>query len=72
MTRIPFDTLAATIKTAFLRADMPEAAAATCARIHAESSCDGVYSHGLNRVERFVDYIHKGWVDVHATPFCVE
>ena len=68
MTRIPFDILAATIKTAFLKAGMPETAADTCARIHAESSRDGVYSHGLNRVERFVDFIHKGWVDVHATP----
>jgi len=42
---------------------MPEAAADICARIHAGSSCDGVYSHGLNRVERFVDYIHRGWVE---------
>ncbi|MCE2833536.1 MAG: 3-dehydro-L-gulonate 2-dehydrogenase [bacterium] len=72
MTRIPFDILADTIRTAFLRAGMPEAAADICARIHAGSSCDGVYSHGLNRVERFVDYIHRGWVDVHATAECVE
>jgi 3-dehydro-L-gulonate 2-dehydrogenase len=68
MTRIPFAEMKQTIYQAFLNAGMPEAKAEICAQIHTESSCDGVYSHGLNRVERFVDYIGKGWVDVHAEP----
>ena len=68
MTRVPFNEMKATIKQAFLVAGMPEDKAETCARIHTESSRDGVYSHGLNRVERFVEYIGKGWVDVHAEP----
>jgi len=68
MTRIPFDEMKATIKSAFLIAGMPEEKADVCAQIHTESSMDGVYSHGLNRVERFVDYIGKGWVDVNAEP----
>jgi 3-dehydro-L-gulonate 2-dehydrogenase len=68
MTRIPFNDMKATIKMAFTLAGMPEDKADTCARIHTESSRDGVYSHGLNRVERFVEYIGKGWVDVHASP----
>jgi 3-dehydro-L-gulonate 2-dehydrogenase len=68
MTRIPFDEMKSTIQLAFTLAGMPEDKAAICARIHAESSRDGVYSHGLNRVERFVDYIGRGWVDVHAAP----
>ncbi len=68
MTRIRFEEMKSTIKLAFLSAGMPEEKAEVCARIHTESSRDGVYSHGLNRVERFVDYIGKGWVDVHAEP----
>ena len=68
MTRIPFDEMKATIKSAFINAGMPEGKADICAQIHTESSRDGVYSHGLNRVERFVDYIHKGWVDVNGEP----
>jgi 3-dehydro-L-gulonate 2-dehydrogenase len=68
MTRIGFEEMKETIKSAFLVAGMPEAKAEICARIHTESSRDGVYSHGLNRVERFVDYIHKGWVDASAEP----
>jgi len=66
MPRIPFTELRDTIRTAFERAGMPPDKAAACARIHAESSLDGVNSHGLNRVERFVDYIHRGWVDVRS------
>ena len=51
-----------------MNAGMPEGKADICAQIHAESSRDGVYSHGLNRVERFVDYIGKDWVNVNAEP----
>ena len=68
MTRIPFEEMKATVKLAFTLAGMPEDKAEVCARVHTESSRDGVYSHGLNRVERFVDYIGRGWVDVHAEP----
>ncbi|HPE76178.1 MAG TPA: 3-dehydro-L-gulonate 2-dehydrogenase [Draconibacterium sp.] len=68
MTRISFDEMKATIKSAFVNAGMPGEKADICAQIHTESSRDGVYSHGLNRVERFVDYILKGWVDVNAEP----
>src|SRR6187455_373278 len=68
MTRISFDEMKATIKSAFLNAGMPAEKAEICARVHTESSRDGVYSHGLNRVERFVDYINRGWVDVYGEP----
>ncbi len=68
MTRVPFDEMKRTIKQAFVRAGMPEHKAEICARVHTESSRDGVPSHGLNRVERFVDYLHKGWVDPNAEP----
>ncbi|XOV91995.1 MAG: 3-dehydro-L-gulonate 2-dehydrogenase [Bacteroidota bacterium] len=68
MTRIPFEEMKATITQALIKAGMPTEKAETCAQIHSESSLDGVLSHGLNRVERFVDYIQKGWVDVKAEP----
>ncbi len=68
MTRIPFDEMKATIKSAFVLAGMPEEKADICAQIHTESTRDGVNSHGLNRVERFVEYLENGLVDPHATP----
>lgn len=68
LTRIHFDEMKSTIKKAFVIAGMTDNNAEICARIHTESSRDGVFSHGLNRVERFVEYIDKGWIDVHAEP----
>jgi 3-dehydro-L-gulonate 2-dehydrogenase len=68
MTRIPFEEMKSTIKSAFLKAGMSDEKADVCAQIHTESSRDGVYSHGLNRVERFVEYIGKGWIDINAEP----
>ncbi|MGB6430365.1 MAG: 3-dehydro-L-gulonate 2-dehydrogenase [Candidatus Acidiferrales bacterium] len=68
MARIPFAEMQASIATAFLNAGMNDHDARLCARIHTESSCDGVNSHGLNRVPRFVDYIAKGWVRLDAQP----
>jgi 3-dehydro-L-gulonate 2-dehydrogenase len=40
--------------------------------VHTETSCDGIYSHGLNRVARFIEYVKKGWVDVAAKPSVVK
>ena len=39
-----------------------------CARVFAENSLDGVYSHGVLRFPRFVSYIKKGYVDADAEP----
>src|SRR5947207_438582 len=68
MTRVSFDEMKSTIKKAFVIAGMSDIKADVCARVHTESSRDGVYSHGLNRVERFVDYLIKGFVDANAEP----
>jgi len=66
--RVPFDEMKSTIKKAFVLAGMSTEKADICAKVHTESSRDGVYSHGLNRVERFADYLVKGLVDANAEP----
>ena len=68
MARIPFETMQQVVAEAFIKAGMSRQKADICARIHAESSCDGIYSHGLNRVARFVDFLKRGWVDPDAIP----
>jgi len=68
MTRIAFDLMQDVVTEAFVKAGMTPAEAAICAKVHTESSCDGVYSHGLNRVARFVDYLQRGWVVADAKP----
>jgi 3-dehydro-L-gulonate 2-dehydrogenase len=72
LARIPFATMQDVITAAFVRAGMNRQDAETCAHIHTKSSCDGVYSHGLNRVARFVDYVKKGWVDLEGKPKLVK
>jgi 3-dehydro-L-gulonate 2-dehydrogenase len=72
MARIAFEEVEQVVFEALRAAGMKDAAARTCARVHTESSCDGIYSHGLNRVARFVDYVRRGWVDVDATPTLVK
>jgi 3-dehydro-L-gulonate 2-dehydrogenase len=66
--RVSFDAMKEEIKRVFEKYGMSADKAEICARIHTESSNDGIYSHGSNRVARFVDYVKKGWVDLDAGP----
>ena len=66
--RVSFDEMYSEIKRVFMKYGMEEARAAQCARVHTESNLDGIFSHGSNRVARFVDYIQKGWVEPNAVP----
>jgi 3-dehydro-L-gulonate 2-dehydrogenase len=42
--------------------------AAQCAAIFTGNSVDGVYTHGINRFPRFVEYVQKGFVKFDAFP----
>lgn len=66
--RLSFQQIQTEIKRVFMKYGLTEEKADICARIHTESTYDGIYSHGTNRVARFVDYIQRGWVDVDADP----
>ncbi|MCI8741824.1 MAG: 3-dehydro-L-gulonate 2-dehydrogenase [Lachnospiraceae bacterium] len=66
--RVPFDTVKETVKKALLCAGLSREQAETCAAIHTQSSADGVESHGLNRIPRFVEYIQKGWINLEGSP----
>src|SRR6266487_4486050 len=68
MSRIPFSEMQQAIEAALACAGMNKHDANTCAQIHTESSCDGVNSHGINRVPRFVDYVRREWVRLDGRP----
>lgn len=70
--RIPFEQVKAEVKRVMMKAGLSEEQAEICAQVHTESSRDGVYSHGLNRVPRFIDYVNKGWVDIKAKPTLIK
>jgi len=42
--------------------------AKTCARIFAENSLDGVYSHGVNRFSRFMEFVEKKYIRIDNEP----
>ena len=66
--RVPYETVKSTVKQAFLNLGLSEEQAEVCASTHANSSLEGIESHGLNRVPRFAEYVQKGWVDINAKP----
>ncbi|MDB5084192.1 MAG: malate/L-lactate dehydrogenase family [Bacilli bacterium] len=68
MLRVPFTEMINEFKRILLSNGLTQERAALCARLFAEASCDGVYSHGLNRFPLFVRYIREGHVRVNESP----
>jgi 3-dehydro-L-gulonate 2-dehydrogenase len=69
---IPFHQLKAEFKRVLLKLNFTEAKAEACARIFAENSRDGVYTHGLNRFPVFIQYVQEGLIGPDAVPTLVD
>ena len=59
-------------KRVLLQLSFSEERAETCARIFADNSRDGVYSHGINRFPVFVNYVREGFIEINAEPKLIE
>jgi 3-dehydro-L-gulonate 2-dehydrogenase len=70
--RIPFQKLKAEFKSVLLAQNFTDEKAEACARIFAENSRDGVYTHGLNRFPVFVQYMQEGLINPDAIPTLVD
>ncbi|HEV2619143.1 MAG TPA: Ldh family oxidoreductase, partial [Acidobacteriaceae bacterium] len=68
MLRVPYDELVAALERALQHLGLRGERAALCARLFAETTRDGVYTHGLNRFPRFAGQIRNGSIDLDATP----
>src|SRR5215469_1901518 len=68
MKRIPFQQVQDTLARVLGGLGLASPRADLCARLFAETTCDGVYSHGLNRFPRFVAMVRNGIIDVNAEP----
>ncbi|WP_299583412.1 3-dehydro-L-gulonate 2-dehydrogenase [uncultured Sunxiuqinia sp.] len=69
-TRIAFETMQARFLEVLLNLGFPEQKAANCASIFANNSLDGIYSHGVNRFPRFVEYTRKGYIKPEMEAKC--
>lgn len=68
MLRIAFEEVQSRLAKVLRGLGFSDARAVLCARLFAETTCDGVYSHGVNRFARFVATMRNGSVDPAAAP----
>ena len=71
MLRIPYQDLFDALLRVLLKLEFTPGRARLCAQLFADTTRDGVYSHGLNRFPRFVSMIRNGYIDIHAAPALV-
>ncbi len=71
MIRLPFEQVNTRLALVLRGLGFSDARAELCARLFAETTCDGVYSHGVNRFTRFVATVRNGSVDPTAEPSVV-
>ncbi len=65
---VNFEQLKDQFNSVLLKLGFSRARAELCARVFAENSRDGVYSHGINRFPVFVRYVRDGLINIHAEP----
>jgi len=68
MIRVPFHKVQERLALVLSRIGFSNERAQLSARLVAETTCDGVYSHGVNRFSRFVAMVRNGNVDPTAEP----
>ena len=68
MHRISFDEVQETLAGVLRKLGFSADRAQTCARLFAETTRDGVYTHGINRFPRFAAMVRNGSIDVEAEP----
>jgi 3-dehydro-L-gulonate 2-dehydrogenase len=66
--QVSYEDLRDTLRRALAASGLQSDRAALCARLIADSSRDGVASHGLNLVPRLITMIRSGVVDVRGRP----
>jgi 3-dehydro-L-gulonate 2-dehydrogenase len=64
--RIPFDEMAEVLEDVLLRHGLSQADATLSARLFTETTCDGVYSHGLGRFPSYIRNMETGYIDPTA------
>jgi len=68
MKRIPIEQMQTTFQQLLMKYGFDEAKAKLSAKLISETSLDGTYSHGLNRVPRLIDTIKLGYVKPDKSP----
>ena len=70
MLRVKYDDMVKEFKRVLISRGFSEKNAADAATVFAQNSLDGIYSHGLNRFPRVVEYLDKGEIDPEVVASC--
>lgn len=70
--RVSYDTMYQEFVRVLKKRGFTQERAELSAKLYADASRDGVYTHGLNRFPKFMNSIDKGCVDIHAVPVLKE
>lgn len=65
---IPADDMRLCFENVLLKNGFTKERAEQIATVFTDNSVDGVYTHGVNRFPRFVEYVQKGFVQKGASP----
>ncbi len=68
--RVPYEMMLKEFQRVLIKKGVDEKTAFDAATNFAQTSLDGVYSHGINRFARVISYIDKGTIDPKAQPVC--
>jgi len=66
--RIPAKEMQECFTNILLKEGFTKEKAIQCATVFTNNSVDGVYTHGINRFPRFIEYIRKGYIHIDAEP----
>jgi 3-dehydro-L-gulonate 2-dehydrogenase len=72
MKRMPFADIYDKLLSILIQEGFSQERAELCARLFAETSLDGVYSHGINRFPFFIKNVRKGHFRQDAVPEKIE
>ena len=71
MIRVKYDDLLNEFRRVLESRGFSGKAAEDAATVFAQNSLDGIYSHGINRFSRVVEYLDKGEIDPKVLPTTV-
>src|SRR5688500_16071942 len=67
---LSYAEIKSTLEQILLRHNFPASHAQTCAEIFATNSLEGVYSHGVNRFPKFIEYVKAGHIKPGKQAVC--
>ncbi len=70
MKRIKYEDMVSEFKRVLVKRGFEEKNALDAATVFAQNSLDGVYSHGINRFERVIEYLDKKEIDPRVQATC--